>query len=125
MRDPAKCIHENIGIAQDGSGIVQCCDCGQEYVPKPYDARITLSPEALAEGRRPTHLLIARAAATDPGGGSAETRIALDTPPDRATREEYQEATASVYEQTHGEKPERLATVVLPWVDTLDRGDDD
>lgn len=43
------CLHENIGVAQDGSGVVLCWDCGMEFAPK---AETDEATSALAGGVR-------------------------------------------------------------------------
>lgn len=114
------CTHENIGVAQDGSGKVLCWECGQEFVPL-KDAAAYTGRVRVEEGE-PTHLVIVRAVGAD--GASAEARLAVDTPPPSEALAEHTEAIQMIFEQTHGDRPTETSTAVLPWVNELDREED-
>lgn len=64
----------------------------------------------------PTHLLIARAAATDPDGESIEIRVGWASCPLDDAVVDYLRRIIFAYEDAFGRPPERTAVVVLPWV---------
>lgn len=68
----------------------------------------------------PTHLILIRAcdAATD--GPNLQAKIGYDHEPDPTVLEEVRQGAVELFTTSFGRKPERVAVVVLPWVDELD-----
>lgn len=77
-----------------------------------------------ADGRTATHLLVSRACDDDPHGSCAEVRVAFSEAPAQDTINEHREAAGVMFESTFGRLPDRLVTVVLPFVYTLDAEED-
>lgn len=72
----------------------------------------------------PTHLIVARAAAADPDGASAQARIGMTSEPSQGDLDRYRAAIIELFRKGFDCEPVRVAVVVLPWVVELDADDD-